>query len=141
MGRGIARKEVDSFCFFRFVSWAVFLFITFYLLWNHAMIILSGITNSDLLGLLNVFFSLILLFIDEKIGKAESKSPKAESSSVNTQSGQRIPTSSGAGFAANPFDFSAMTGLLNVIFISLFIQMNSKKLSHVDAYAMFDCPF
>ncbi|GFS45321.1 ankyrin repeat-containing 2B [Actinidia rufa] len=69
--------------------------------------------ESDLLGLLNVFFSLILLFIDEKIGKAESKNPKSESSSVNTQSGQRIPTSAGAGFAANPFDFSAMTGLLN----------------------------
>ncbi|XP_052191969.1 ankyrin repeat domain-containing protein 2B isoform X1 [Diospyros lotus] len=50
---------------------------------------------------------------DEKIGAAESKSPKSESSSVDTQMGQRRPTSAGAGLAANPFDFSAMTGLLN----------------------------
>ncbi|GMP37181.1 hypothetical protein CsSME_00008987 [Camellia sinensis var. sinensis] len=50
---------------------------------------------------------------DEKIVTTESKSPKSESSSVDTQTGQRRPTSAGAGFAANPFDFSAMTGLLN----------------------------
>ncbi|XP_028064179.1 ankyrin repeat domain-containing protein 2B-like [Camellia sinensis] len=49
---------------------------------------------------------------DEKIGTAENKSPKSESSSMDTQSGQG-PTPTGAGFSASPFDFSAMTGLLN----------------------------
>ncbi|GMP64569.1 hypothetical protein CsSME_00025789 [Camellia sinensis var. sinensis] len=48
----------------------------------------------------------------EKIGTAENKSPKSESSSMDTQSGQG-PTPTGAGFSASPFDFSAMTGLLN----------------------------
>ncbi|KAF5947092.1 hypothetical protein HYC85_017320 [Camellia sinensis] len=48
----------------------------------------------------------------EKSGTAENKSPKSESSSMDTQSGQG-PTPTGAGFSASPFDFSAMTGLLN----------------------------
>ncbi|PSS12160.1 Ankyrin repeat domain-containing protein [Actinidia chinensis var. chinensis] len=49
---------------------------------------------------------------DEKINTTESKIPKSESS-VETQSGQRRSTSDGAEFPPNPFDFSAMTGLLN----------------------------
>ncbi|KAL6963550.1 hypothetical protein U1Q18_034561 [Sarracenia purpurea var. burkii] len=50
---------------------------------------------------------------DKKNGTAEIKTPESESTSVGTQSGQRRSTSTGAGFPANPFDFSAMTGLLN----------------------------
>lgn len=42
-----------------------------------------------------------LLILGEKVDTTESKSVKPE-------------TSAEAGFAANPFDFSAMTGLLNV---------------------------
>uniref|UniRef100_A0A5B6ZLC9 Putative ankyrin repeat domain-containing protein 2 isoform X1 n=1 Tax=Davidia involucrata TaxID=16924 RepID=A0A5B6ZLC9_DAVIN len=51
---------------------------------------------------------------DEKTGQAENKNSKSESTSVETQSGQRRATSApDAGFPANPFDFSAMSGLLN----------------------------
>lgn len=57
---------------------------------------------------------------ENKSSKSETevKSPKSETSSGDSQSGQtraapfQLPE---AGFAApNPFDFSAMTGLLNV---------------------------
>lgn len=51
---------------------------------------------------------------DEKAGSAENKNSKSETSSGEAQSEQRRDASPpGAGFPANPFDFSAMTGLLN----------------------------
>ncbi|XP_047332179.1 ankyrin repeat domain-containing protein 2A-like [Impatiens glandulifera] len=49
---------------------------------------------------------------DETSGTAEVN-VKSESSSSGTQSGQRRPSPVEAGFAGNPFDFSAMSGLLN----------------------------
>ncbi|KDP47058.1 hypothetical protein JCGZ_10785 [Jatropha curcas] len=52
---------------------------------------------------------------DEKTGSTESKNPKSETSPAESQAGQgRSPPPAGAGFATpNPFDFSAMSGLLN----------------------------
>ncbi|KAK9286880.1 hypothetical protein L1049_015286 [Liquidambar formosana] len=51
---------------------------------------------------------------DEKTGSTENKNSQSETSSVESHSGQRTDASAlGAGFPANPFDFSAMTGLLN----------------------------
>ncbi|KAJ9153286.1 hypothetical protein P3X46_026742 [Hevea brasiliensis] len=50
----------------------------------------------------------------EKTGSTETKIPKSETSSGESQSGQgRSPPSSGPGFPPNVFDFSAMSGLLN----------------------------
>ncbi|CAM8935544.1 unnamed protein product [Rhodiola kirilowii] len=47
-------------------------------------------------------------------GSSEKTDAKTESSSVETNPGQgRTPPPLGAGFPADPFDFSAMTGLLN----------------------------
>ncbi|RWR79131.1 ankyrin repeat domain-containing protein 2B [Cinnamomum micranthum f. kanehirae] len=48
---------------------------------------------------------------DEKL-PSENKGSKSEESSSEPQAGQRR-TTSGTGFPANPFDFSAMSGLLN----------------------------
>ncbi|XP_041012600.1 ankyrin repeat domain-containing protein 2B-like [Juglans microcarpa x Juglans regia] len=51
---------------------------------------------------------------DEKAGSTESKVTKSETSSGEAQPGQRTATSPpGAGVPPNPFDFSAMSGLLN----------------------------
>ncbi|KAH7518214.1 hypothetical protein FEM48_Zijuj09G0147800 [Ziziphus jujuba var. spinosa] len=51
---------------------------------------------------------------DEKSGSTENKIANSESSSGESPSAQRRASSlPGAGFPANPFDFSAMTGLLN----------------------------
>ncbi|KAJ4975034.1 hypothetical protein NE237_008208 [Protea cynaroides] len=51
---------------------------------------------------------------EEKSDSPENKSSKSETSSVEPQTGQRRAASGpAAGFPANPFDFSAMTGLLN----------------------------
>ncbi|XAR59902.1 hypothetical protein NMG60_11015912 [Bertholletia excelsa] len=47
---------------------------------------------------------------EEKNNTSESKSPRPESSSADTQPGQQR---AGSEFAKNPFDFSAMTSLLN----------------------------
>ncbi|KAF8406787.1 hypothetical protein HHK36_008879 [Tetracentron sinense] len=53
-------------------------------------------------------------FPEEKSGSVENKNSKSETSSVEQQTGQRGPDpGSQAGFPANPFDFSAMSGLLN----------------------------
>ncbi|KVH93479.1 ankyrin repeat domain-containing protein 2B-like [Cynara cardunculus var. scolymus] len=51
---------------------------------------------------------------EEKTDPAMKKT-SSESSSTDTQSGSipAIPSMPGAGFAANPFDFSSMAGLLN----------------------------
>lgn len=85
------------------------------------------------LNLESILVSHISYFLDEKAGSAENKSSKNETSSEEQQSGQSRATSAPAtvseeqqpgqtragsaqttGFPANPFDFSAMTGLLNV---------------------------
>ncbi|XP_059647335.1 ankyrin repeat domain-containing protein 2A-like [Cornus florida] len=51
---------------------------------------------------------------DEKTSPAENMKAKSESTSLETQSGQRTATGAPeAGFPGNPFDFSAMAGLLN----------------------------
>ncbi|KAG6651456.1 ankyrin repeat domain-containing protein 2B [Carya illinoinensis] len=51
---------------------------------------------------------------NERAGSADKKNTKTETSSGESQTGQRGPTSPpGAGIPDNPFDFSAMTGLLN----------------------------
>ncbi|XP_077216431.1 ankyrin repeat domain-containing protein 2B-like [Tasmannia lanceolata] len=51
---------------------------------------------------------------DEKSSSTENKSSKTEASSVDPQTGRRRAASgAGPGFPANPFDFSAMSGLLN----------------------------
>lgn len=50
---------------------------------------------------------------------AENKNSTSETSSVEPHSGQRrTAPAPGAGIPANPFDFSAMTGLLNVFYLS-----------------------
>ena len=72
--------------------------------------------------LLKVFFLgiliHILIFLDEKKGSAENS--KSDSASGESHSGQKragaAASGPGAGFPTNPFDFSAMTGLLNVLF-------------------------
>ncbi|RVW48301.1 Ankyrin repeat domain-containing protein 2A [Vitis vinifera] len=57
----------------------------------------------------------IPIFLDEKTGSAENS--KSDSSSGESHSGQRGAAAAasvpGAGLPTNPFDFSAMTGLLN----------------------------
>lgn len=52
--------------------------------------------------------------LDDKTGPGENKNSEAEAPSVesNLESGRTVPVP-GAGFPANPFDFSAMTSLMN----------------------------
>ncbi|EXB40465.1 Ankyrin repeat domain-containing protein 2 [Morus notabilis] len=51
---------------------------------------------------------------DEKQASPEKKVEKSETSSAESETGQSGPGSvPGSGFAPNPFDFSAMSGLLN----------------------------
>lgn len=51
---------------------------------------------------------------DGKTGAGGDSNPKPESSSADPHSGQeQAPPSSGPAFPPNPFDFSAMSGLLN----------------------------
>ena len=58
---------------------------------------------------------------DKKSGPAENTS---ESSSVETQSGpSRATAAPGTGMPTNPFDFSAVAGLLNVRTIELFLKL------------------
>lgn len=61
----------------------------------------------------------IPIFLDEKTGSAENS--KSDSSSGESHSGQRGAAAAasvpGAGLPTNPFDFSAMTGLLNVLYL------------------------
>lgn len=54
------------------------------------------------------------IFLDDKTGTAENKNPKDETSSANPSGGQRAASATATGFPDNPFDFSAMSGLLNV---------------------------
>ncbi|XP_016204539.2 ankyrin repeat domain-containing protein 2A [Arachis ipaensis] len=48
---------------------------------------------------------------DDKAGTAENTNPKDETSSADSQAGRT--SGPATGFPANPFDFSAMSGLLN----------------------------
>lgn len=59
------------------------------------------------------------MYSEEKTDPAVKKTP-SESSSSNTKSGTTpaIPSMPGAGIPANPFDFSSMAGLLNVLLLN-----------------------
>lgn len=59
-----------------------------------------------------LLLTITICITDEKL-PSENKGSKSEESSGEPQAGQRR-TTSGTGFPANPFDFSAMSGLLNV---------------------------
>ncbi|TKY49875.1 Ankyrin repeat domain-containing protein 2 [Spatholobus suberectus] len=50
---------------------------------------------------------------DDKAGTAENKTSKDETSSKDSPAGQRATSGPATGFPGNPFDFSAMSGLLN----------------------------
>ncbi|RDY00379.1 Ankyrin repeat domain-containing protein 2B, partial [Mucuna pruriens] len=50
---------------------------------------------------------------DDKAGTAENKTSKDEAHSKDSPAGQRATAGPATGFPANPFDFSAMSGLLN----------------------------
>lgn len=64
---------------------------------------------------LYLIFLDIICISEEKVGAAEDKSSSVSTSAEN-QSGQRNATAGpGAGFPGNPFDFSNMAGLLNVL--------------------------
>lgn len=56
---------------------------------------------------------------DEKPAEVESKDVKTEGSPREQQPGRRGPDSAPSSGFPNPFDFSAMSGLLNVTFPSL----------------------
>ncbi|MFS7919570.1 hypothetical protein Hanom_Chr03g00214211 [Helianthus anomalus] len=78
----------------------------------------------------------MILQVNEKIPEAKAtaateettdpamKKSSTESSSADTPSGTApaIPSMPGAGFPGNPFDFSSMAGLLNVLY-SFFLPM------------------
>ncbi|XP_019427303.1 PREDICTED: ankyrin repeat domain-containing protein 2B-like [Lupinus angustifolius] len=51
--------------------------------------------------------------VDDKVGTAENKNVKGEKSSADPSTEQRAASATAAGFTPNPFDFSAMSGLLN----------------------------
>ncbi|XLS75847.1 hypothetical protein HN51_032712 [Arachis hypogaea] len=51
--------------------------------------------------------------LDDKAAATENKNSKDETSSKDSQGGQRATSGSAPGFPPNPFDFSAMSGLLN----------------------------
>lgn len=75
-----------------------------------------------------MFSALTYVFcdLDERAGSADKKNTKTETSSGESQTGQRGPTSPpGAGIPDNPFDFSAMTGLLNVQYLLLPLIVSS----------------
>ena len=55
----------------------------------------------------------IFSFPDEKSGSSENKKA-SESASTEAQTGETRKTSAAGAGLQNPFDFSAMTGLLNV---------------------------
>lgn len=56
------------------------------------------------------------LLSEGKTGSGENKTSAGEASSTQQQAGRRRTTSTPAtGFPTNPFDFSAMQNLLNVI--------------------------
>ncbi|KAE9616300.1 hypothetical protein Lalb_Chr04g0264241 [Lupinus albus] len=58
---------------------------------------------------------------DDKVGTAGSKNVKGETSSADPSAEQRAASATATGFTPNPFDFSAMSGLLNVYnLISIF---------------------
>lgn len=78
---------------FMYISWSV-------------TVILFGLLSFDL------YFSWIS---DEKSASSEKTSG---SSSVDTQSGPRRAAAPGTGMPTNPFDFSAVAGLLNVTTIA-----------------------
>lgn len=59
-------------------------------------------------------FTHVKIFLDDKAGTAESKNSKDETSSKDSQAGQRAASGRATGFPANPFHLSAMSGLLNV---------------------------
>lgn len=60
----------------------------------------------------------IICYLDEKQASPEKKVEKSETSSAESETGQSGPGSvPGSGFAPNPFDFSAMSGLLNVCYV------------------------
>ncbi|OIW13266.1 hypothetical protein TanjilG_25745 [Lupinus angustifolius] len=50
---------------------------------------------------------------DVKVGVAENKNPKDETSSADPSTGQRAASAPSTGFPPNPFDFSAMSGLVD----------------------------
>ncbi|KAJ1420562.1 Ankyrin repeat [Sesbania bispinosa] len=50
---------------------------------------------------------------DDKAGSAENKNSKDETSSKDSPAGQRTAPGPATGLPPNPFDFSAMSGLLN----------------------------
>ncbi|KAF1869778.1 hypothetical protein Lal_00017355 [Lupinus albus] len=50
---------------------------------------------------------------DDKVGTAGSKNVKGETSSADPSAEQRAASATATGFTPNPFDFSAMSGLLN----------------------------
>lgn len=76
----------------------------------------------ELLVFINLcaFFTLFDIFLDEKAGSAENKNTKDEASS-NATPGPGTGFPPGTGFQANPFDFSAMSGLLNVSYFLLLL--------------------
>ncbi|KAK7259839.1 hypothetical protein RIF29_25454 [Crotalaria pallida] len=49
----------------------------------------------------------------DKVGRAENKNASDETSSADSSTGQRAASATATGFPPNPFDFSAMSGLLN----------------------------
>lgn len=73
--------------------------------------------------LLLKIWPLFLCILEEKTGSTVKTS---ESSSTESQSGQsRATAAPGAGFPGNPFDFSNMAGLLNVLLQFYFIRTMS----------------
>lgn len=66
----------------------------------------------------------IVYSLDEKPASAENTVPKSETSSGESQTEQsRLSPIPGTEFPANPFDFSAMTGLLNVCSFITFLSL------------------
>lgn len=56
----------------------------------------------------------VVYLLDEKPGMTENKASKSETPAVEQSEEARVSSIPGAGFPGNPFDFSAMSGLLNV---------------------------
>lgn len=57
----------------------------------------------------------MILLPDDKSSSSENKTFKTEASSAQQQSGRRTASTPTTGFPTNPFDFSTMSNLLNVI--------------------------
>lgn len=60
---------------------------------------------------------MVFIYLPDDKPSSAKKSSNPESSSVNPQAGNRGPSSQPGAPFANPFDFSALSGLLDVLYI------------------------